>query len=231
MIRCPIVCSSHVWVNSRQNAGDQDREVPERDPVDAGEVAGRDEAVDRLLHQVGLRELQHRVGDDGRQRQRRLEPVRPQVPQQAPHQARVVRFSDYVVVVVDMDSRVEAVSRRAVAGGSRTAPTTPAAPPRVAASVHRRVQAVAGDERVVRAALDDAAVVEHEDLVGVADGRDAVRHDDRRPLAHDAAQPRRGSPPRSRCPPPRARRRESGSPDRPPPRARAPCAASARPTA
>ena len=77
----------------------QDREVPERDPVDAGQVAGRDVAVDRLLHQVGLRQLQHRVGDDRRQRQRRLQPVGTQVSQQAPHQARVVRFSDYVVVV------------------------------------------------------------------------------------------------------------------------------------
>ena len=42
---------------------------------------------------------------------------------------------------------------------------------------------------VVRAALGDAAVVQHEDLIRVAHGRDAVRHDDRRPLAHDAAQP------------------------------------------
>ena len=46
------------------------------------------------------------------------------------------------------------------------------------------------NQLVVRAALDDAALVEDEDLVGVADGRDAVRHDDRRPLPHDAAQPR-----------------------------------------
>ena len=52
------------------------------------------------------------------------------------------------------------------------------------------VEPAVRDELVVRAALDDAAAVEHDDLIGVAHGRDAVRDDDRRPLPHHAAQPR-----------------------------------------
>ncbi len=39
-----------------------------------------------------------------------------------------------------------------------------------------------------RAALDDAPAVDHQNLVGVADGRDAVRHDDRGARAHDPPQ-------------------------------------------
>ena len=57
------------------------------------------------------------------------------------------------------------------------------------------------DQFVVRAAFDDAASIEDEDLVGVADRGDAVRDDDRGALAHHATQARRGSPPRCRCPP------------------------------
>ena len=44
----------------------------------------------------------------------------------------------------------------------------------------RRVVAAAPEQLVVRAALDDLAVVEHDDLVGVADRREAVRDRDRR---------------------------------------------------
>ena len=41
---------------------------------------------------------------------------------------------------------------------------------------------------VVRAPLDDAAVGEHENQVGVADGRHAVRDDHARPRAPDLAE-------------------------------------------
>jgi len=40
------------------------------------------------------------------------------------------------------------------------------------------VQAVLAYERAVRAALRDASLVEHENHVGVADGGNAMRHDD-----------------------------------------------------
>ena len=40
----------------------------------------------------------------------------------------------------------------------------------------------------MRAALHNPPVVEDEDLVGVLHRRDAVRHDDARSLAHDAAE-------------------------------------------
>src|SRR5439155_23465826 len=55
-------------------------------------------------------------------------------------------------------------------------------------AVHRGVQAVPLEELEVRPALGDDAVVEDEDLVGVLHGRDAVRDDDARALAHHAAQ-------------------------------------------
>ena len=63
---------------------------------------------------------------------------------------------------------------------------------------------------VVGAALDDAAAFEDEDLVGVAHGRDAMRHDDRRALAHARRAGASGSLPRCRCRPPTARRRGRG---------------------
>jgi len=58
-----------------------------------------DVIIDRNLHQVRLRELQHRGADDRRQRQPRLQPVRPQVAEQTPHQPGVVSFAEYFFVV------------------------------------------------------------------------------------------------------------------------------------
>src|SRR6185503_919672 len=54
--------------------------------------------------------------------------------------------------------------------------------------VEIRIKAVAGHQLVVASALDDAAVVEDENQVGAADGRDAVRHDDRGALPHYPAE-------------------------------------------
>ena len=51
---------------------------------------------------------------------------------------------------------------------------------------HRPVAAAERHQLVVRAELDDAAVLEHADAIGVADGREAVRDQDR------GAVPRRG---------------------------------------
>ena len=54
----------------------------------------------------------------------------------------------------------------------------------------------AGHQLGVRAALHDASVVEHDDLVGERDGRWAMRDDERRAAAHDLSQ--RGADPRLR---------------------------------
>src|SRR2546423_11106542 len=56
------------------------------------------------------------------------------------------------------------------------------------AAVHLRVDAVALQQTLVGTALDDAAVVQDEDLVGVLHRRDAMCDDDARALLHDAAQ-------------------------------------------
>ena len=61
MMRCPVICSSQVWMYSSANEASENREEDQGDPVEAGQVAGGDVAVDRHLHQVGLRQLQHRV--------------------------------------------------------------------------------------------------------------------------------------------------------------------------
>ena len=51
--------------------------------------------------------------------------------------------------------------------------------------VEARVHAALRDELLVRPHLDDAPLVEDDDAVGRADGRQAVRDDDRRAPAHD----------------------------------------------
>src|SRR3954447_1394053 len=53
---------------------------------------------------------------------------------------------------------------------------------------HRRIDAAAGEQRCVRAALDDDALVEHDDLVGADHRREAVRDDERRAAAADAVE-------------------------------------------
>ena len=55
-----------------------------------------------------------------------------------------------------------------------------APPPSELGAVEVGVEAAGGEQLGVRAALDDPAVVDDEDLVGVADGRQPVRDDDRR---------------------------------------------------
>ena len=52
-----------------------------------------------------------------------------------------------------------------------------------------RVQSASGDERVVRALVDDAALVDDEDAVGVADRREAMRDHEGRAALHE---PREG---------------------------------------
>ncbi len=51
--------------------------------------------------------------------------------------------------------------------------------------MHLGVKAALGDERVVRASLDDPPVLQDEDPVRVANGRDPVGHDEARsPVPH-----------------------------------------------
>ena len=53
---------------------------------------------------------------------------------------------------------------------------------------HARVLAAQGEELGVRAALDDPPAVEHEDLVGIDDGREAMRDDERRAAGGHATE-------------------------------------------
>src|SRR5687768_12346852 len=53
---------------------------------------------------------------------------------------------------------------------------------------HARVDAALRDEVVVRAALDDAPVLEHDDLVRRLRRAEAVRRDEARPAGEDAAE-------------------------------------------
>ncbi len=55
---------------------------------------------------------------------------------------------------------------------------------------HAAVEVVAGQQLVVRALGDQAALVQHEDAVGVADGRQPVGDDDRGAAGAEAAAAR-----------------------------------------
>ena len=75
--------------------------------------------------------------------------------------------------------------RRPPVGGDGTAGRT--------AGVQPRVEAACREQLGVRAPLDDLAVVHDEDLVGVADRREAVGDDERRAARASAAPARRGA--------------------------------------
>ena len=53
-----------------------------------------------------------------------------------------------------------------------------------------RVGAVRGEQAPVRAAFDDASVVQHQHLVRLADRAEAVRDDEAGPPAHQAGEGR-----------------------------------------
>ena len=111
MIRCPVICSVHIWAYSRMNERDQDGEERDRNPIDPGQVAARDVAIDRQLHQVRLGQLQHRGADDRDERQRHLRLVGPQIPQQPAHQVGVVRLAeDFFFVEGQISSQLPANS-------------------------------------------------------------------------------------------------------------------------
>src|SRR5690348_9794803 len=55
-------------------------------------------------------------------------------------------------------------------------------------AVERRVEAAAREQLVMRPALDDLAVLEHDDHVGVADRRESVGDDERRASLEERAQ-------------------------------------------
>ena len=78
---------------------EQDRQKAERDAIEAGQIAGRDVAVDGHFHEVRLRQLQDGGADDRRQRHDHLQPIRPQITEQPPHQHRVVGLAEDFFVV------------------------------------------------------------------------------------------------------------------------------------
>src|SRR5262245_66497114 len=52
-----------------------------------------------------------------------------------------------------------------------------------------RVVTISGEKRLVRASLDDAAVIEYEDHIGTADRGETMRDCDRRPALEQSGQP------------------------------------------
>ena len=248
MMRCPVICSTQVCDDTRARTtptriarkASAIRSRPARSPV-------RDVAVDRELHQVRLRQLQHRGADDRRQRQRRPAAGTATGSRSSRRiSARVVGLAEDLFVVhghlSSRDSPARALDslarspqrRRAILNRAQSASARHQHSVACRAficifhlpsssycrellfqqllPVHGRVEAAARDQLVVRAALDDAAAVEHEDLIGVAHRRHAVRHDERRPLRASRRAAASGSPPRCRCPPPTAHRRGSRMP-------------------
>jgi hypothetical protein len=77
----------------------EDGEVERGKARESGDVAGRDVAVDDQLGQIGRRELQRRMRDDGGNRQRDVAAVRPEVSHQPPHQPSVVRLAEGLLLV------------------------------------------------------------------------------------------------------------------------------------
>ena len=73
-----------------------------------------------------------------------------------------------------------------------------------------RVEAAAGEQLLMPAALGDAPVVQDDDLVGVDDGREPVRDDERRASGGDALAGRPAAPARCGCPGHSSPRRGSG---------------------
>ena len=60
MIRCPVSCIVQVWTYSSAKAGSSISDVDQREPVEAVESPAGDVLIDGHLHQVRLRQLQHR---------------------------------------------------------------------------------------------------------------------------------------------------------------------------
>ena len=77
----------------------EDGQIQRRQPIEAGEPAGRDVTIDGQLDQVRLRELRGRPGNNRDERNPDLTPVRAQVRQETPHQPGVVRLAEDLVFV------------------------------------------------------------------------------------------------------------------------------------
>ena len=99
MMRWPVIWSTHVCRYSSANDASRMARNAERDGIEAGEVADRDVAVDRHLHEVRLRQLEDRGADDRRQRDDHLQPIGPQITKQPPHQDGVVGLTEDFFVV------------------------------------------------------------------------------------------------------------------------------------
>ena len=136
------------------------------------QVSHRNVAIDGDFQEIGLRQLDERAGDDGRQRHRHLQPVRPQIAQQTTHEPRVVRLAEHFFFV-----------KSGHGSGCRQLLFEQLL------AVERRVETIVRHELVVAATLDDSASIEHEDLIGITNGRNAVRDDERRACLHHLPEP------------------------------------------
>ena len=81
-----------------QKVQDQQPEEDRRDLLQADDVLVLDVVVDRRLRQPRLREFDQRTAHDGDKGDGHRDPMRPQILQQPPHQPRVVRLPDNVVL-------------------------------------------------------------------------------------------------------------------------------------
>ena len=77
----------------------QHGQVDQRDVVEAGKIALGDVLVDGDLDQIRRRELRHRVADQREQRTGHVPLMGTEVPQKAPHEARVVGLAEDVFFV------------------------------------------------------------------------------------------------------------------------------------
>ena len=128
--------------------------------------------------------------------------------------------------------RARPVRRRAGAGGrARREGAVLVDPLRDLGRHEPRVRAAAHDQLRMRAALDDAPAVEHEDAIGADHARQPVREDQGRAAGHEPVERRLDRRPRSPRPPTRAPRRGSGSARRAGAPARWRCAGAGRPRA
>jgi hypothetical protein len=145
---------------------DEDDQKQQRKPGHTRQIAAGDVFVDCDLQQIGLRKLQRRGANDGGQCHRDLHGVRSQVAHQAPHQPRVVGFAEnfFFVKAHRMNSVFCILSSVFCLLRCRQLLLEQLL------LVKLRVQAVPFDEILMSTALDQTALIQHEDLIGIPNG-------------------------------------------------------------
>ena len=186
------------------------------DPELTGEVlavmrklARRRHDDDRGLARDRLRPRGRRPGDlHGRGRDRRGGPALRALPRsESPRLAQFLRtwVERSTLFHARTLTRVRQMRRASFGGAASRRPRRTAASRRsLRREAHRRklavdeagIEAAARDQLVVRAGLDHAPALEHQDQIGIADGREAMRDDDRRAVAPSARRAPRAPAPR-----------------------------------